>query len=63
MSEFQNIMNDPRTQMAMRDSEIYRLRKEKNLSLRKLGKQFGISYERVRQIVAMLDERRGADPV
>ena len=48
--------------MAMRDSEIYRLRKEHKLSLRKLGKQFGISYERVRQIVAMLDERRG-EPV
>ena len=48
--------------MAMRDSEIYRLRKEHKLSLRKLGKQFGISYERVRQIVVMLDERRG-EPV
>ena len=37
--------------MAVRDAEIKRLRREEKLTLQKIGDRFGISRERVRQIV------------
>jgi DNA-directed RNA polymerase sigma subunit (sigma70/sigma32) len=39
-------------EMIARSREIYRLRTEEKLSLQTIGDQYGLSRERVRQIIA-----------
>lgn len=45
------IEQDPRYQKILRDIEIKRLRLEEKLTLQEIGDRFGITRERVRQIV------------
>ena len=50
-------MVDPNKRAAkatdQRATEMYRLRTEENLSLKKIGERFDISPERVRQVIKM----------
>lgn len=46
-----------------REREIYRLRVEEGLTLREIGRRFGIGPERVRQLVCRCARQKAGDPV